>query len=64
MQDIVVRVEEDQRELRAALKEISRKLHRIDVELASVKSRLTVLSAGGAAIFGGMIWALQYFLTK
>ena len=65
MQDLLVlRVEEEQKELKSTLREISKRLHKIDVELTAIKSRVTVLSAGGAALFGLLLWSLQYLLTK
>jgi hypothetical protein len=60
---LVVEVKEEQREMRAALREINNTLTDIKVELSSMKARMTILSAGGAALFAAMVWALQYLLT-
>jgi pantothenate kinase len=65
MQDMIfIRVEEEQKELRAMLRDISSQLSLVREELAALKVRVTVLSAGGASLCAGLIWALQYLLTK
>lgn len=64
MQDVIVRVESEQKELRDTLKSIQEHLHRIELDVVAVKSRLSVLSAGGVALCGFMVWALQYLLTR
>ena len=68
MADVMLtKIETEQREiqseLRACMKDVGLQLHQIQIEIATLKSRMTVLSAGAAAIFGAMVWALQYLLT-
>jgi len=64
MQEIITRLETEQTDIRDTLKEIQAHLHRIELDVVAVKSRLSVLSAGGVALCGFMVWALQYLLTR
>jgi hypothetical protein len=68
MADVMLtKIESEQREiqseLRTCMKDVGVQLQQIQIEIATLKSRMTVLSAGAAAIFGAMVWALQYLLT-
>jgi cob(I)alamin adenosyltransferase len=64
MQDLLlIRVEDEQKELRTTLRDIQTQLMLIHNDLAALKARMTVVYAGGTAIFGAMVWALQYLLT-
>lgn len=61
------KIEQEQREiqseLRVCMKEMGEQLHAIQVDIATIKSRVAVLSAGATALFGAMVWTLQYLLT-
>jgi hypothetical protein len=62
--ELIARIESEQSDIKQTLRDLSKSCHAIEVELASVKSRLTVLSLGGALLVSFSMWALQYLLTK
>lgn len=64
MQDmLLIRVEDEQKELRGTLKDIQVQLREIHEDLSALKARMTIVYGGGTALFGVMVWALQYLLT-
>lgn len=60
--ELIARIEEEQGDIRATLKELQKACHQIEVDLAGIKTRLTLMSFGATALVGFVVWLLQQLL--